>query len=60
MDLNIPTGLDKRLRDEVKTYQMQCRLDAQRRPQQSACGLDALVNAALGGEKLEEFDFFEQ
>jgi len=52
--------LSKRLRDEVKMYQMQCRLDAQRRPQQSACDLDALVNAALEGEELEEFDFFEQ
>jgi len=57
---NISTGLSKRLRDEVKTYQMQCRLDAQRRSQQSACDLDALVNAALEGEKLEEFDCFEQ
>jgi len=28
---------------------------------QSACeDLDALVNAALEGEKLEEFDFFER
>jgi len=41
-------------------WKEQCRLDAQRRSQQSACGLDALVNAALEGEKLEEFDFFEQ
>ncbi len=61
MNLNIPTGLGKRLRDEIKMYQMQCRLDAQRRSQQSACeGLDVLVNAALEGEKLDEFDFFEQ
>ncbi len=41
-------------------YQMQCRLDAQRRSQQSACDLDVLVNAALEDEKLEKFDFFEQ
>jgi len=56
------TDLGKRetLRDEVKTYQMQYRLDAQRRPQQSACDLDALVNAALEGEELKKFDCFEQ
>jgi hypothetical protein len=60
MNLNISADLSKRLRDEVKTYQMQCRLDAQRRSQQSACDLDALVNAALEGEKLEKFDCFEQ
>jgi len=60
MNLNILTDLNKRLRDKIKTYQMQCRLDAQRRSQQSACNLDALVNAALEGEKLEKFDCFKQ
>ncbi len=40
---------------------LQCRLNAQRRSQQSACeDLDVLVNAALEDEKLDEFDFFEQ
>ncbi len=62
MNLNILTDLSKRLRDEIKMYlyQMQCRLNTQRRSQQSACNLDTFINAALEDEKLEKFDFFEQ
>jgi hypothetical protein len=60
MNLNISIDLSKRLRDEIKMYQMQCRLNVQQKSQQSACNLDAFVNAALKDEKFEEFDCFEQ
>lgn len=60
MNLNILTDLSKKLRDEIKIYQMQCRLNAQRRFQQFACNLNAFVNAALKDEKLKKFDDFEQ
>lgn len=60
MNLNILTDLSKRLRDEIKMYQMQCRLNAQRKSQQFACNLDALVNAALEDEKFEKFNDFKQ
>jgi len=60
VNLNILTDLSKRFRDEIKMYQMQCRLNVQQRFQQSACNLDVLVNAALENEKFEKFNCFEQ
>lgn len=59
IELNIPLGLGKRLRDEIKLYRLQSRTNEARRSASKCEGLDALARAALEGKEIEEFDLFE-